>query len=109
MVGHNVTQSGEVTSRSGGRLFRGDIGLGCGRDGRALVFDSAGVSVLDPRSGETTVPAPEPAHGEGCVKSYVHMPDILIEVILREGEVVDRPDIQLSGSTASFAPKSSSR
>jgi hypothetical protein len=34
MVGHSVTQEGQVTSRFNGRLYRGDVGLGYGRNGR---------------------------------------------------------------------------
>jgi ribosome-associated protein YbcJ (S4-like RNA binding protein) len=98
VVGHSVTRSGEVTTRFEGRLYRGDVGLGYGRDGRALIFESDGVSVLDPRTGELSVPAAEPAHGEGWAQSHIHLPDILIETILREGEVDNRPGLQLSGS-----------
>jgi len=98
VVGHSVTKSGEVTSRFGGRLVRADVGLGYGRDARAIFFEGDGVAVFDPRSGELGEPIPEPAHGEGWAGGYVHLPDILVETVLTEGEVVDRIELVRSGA-----------
>jgi len=97
MVGHSVTADGEVTARFEHRLFRGDVGLGYGRDARPVIFENDTVVALDPRSGERAEPELEPLGGQGWGQSYVHLPDVLVETILREGEIAERTEASLGG------------
>ena len=87
-----------MTSRFGRRLYRGDVGLGYGRDGSAINFEGDTVLALDPRTGDLRVPEAERLQGQGWTQSYVHLPDVLVETILREGVVADRPDATLGGA-----------
>ena len=67
MVGHTSTRSGVVTTRFGGRLYRGDVGMGSGRPPRAVVFQDGGAIAYDPGADLYSPPQVERPEGTGSL------------------------------------------
>ncbi len=65
MVGHTSTRTGVVTTRFGGRLYRGDVGMGSGRPPRAVVFQNGGAIVYDPGADTYSPPQVERPESTG--------------------------------------------
>ncbi len=89
MVGHTVTRTGFVSSRFNGRLIRGDVGMGYGRQPRAVVFEAQKVQAYDPVTNGYMAPLVEPPQGEGWARAYEHLPNEQIEKFLEEAEVTE--------------------
>ena len=89
MVGHTVTRTGFVSSRFNGRLIRGDVGMGYGRQPRAVVFEAQKVQAYDPATNGYMAPVVEPPQGEGWARAYEHLPNEQIEKFLEEAEVTE--------------------
>ena len=64
MVGHTVTESGRISTRFDGRLYRGDVGMGYGRGGLALVFEGDDALVYDPTTLALSQPLMEASQGK---------------------------------------------
>lgn len=71
MVGHTSTPTGSVTTRFGGRLFRGDVGMGSGRPPRAVVFRNGDALVYDPATNSYHAPQVERPEGNGALAGDV--------------------------------------
>ena len=71
MVGHTSTPTGRVTTRFGGRLYRGDVGMGSGRPPRAVVFRDGGAIVYDPATNTYSPPQVERLEGTGSLAGDV--------------------------------------
>jgi hypothetical protein len=67
MVGHTSTRTGLVTTRFGGRLYRGDVGMGAGRPPRAVVFQNGGAAAYDPATDTYSPPQIERPEGTGSL------------------------------------------
>jgi len=67
MVGHTSTRNGLVTTRFGGRLYRGDVGMGFGRPPRAVVFQGLEALVYDPGTHAYSPPQIERPQGDGSL------------------------------------------
>ena len=67
MVGHTSTRSGVVTTRFGGRLYRGDVGMGYGRPPRAVVFQDGRGIAYDPAVDTYSPPQVERPEGTGSL------------------------------------------
>ncbi|MGH9462306.1 MAG: hypothetical protein ACRD1X_13885, partial [Vicinamibacteria bacterium] len=67
MVGHTSTRTGLVTTRFGGRLYRGDVGMGAGRPPRAVVFQNGGATAYDPATDSYSPPQIERPEGTGSL------------------------------------------
>ncbi len=93
MVGHTVTRTGRVSSRLNGHVIRGDVGMGYGRMGFAVVFEKGEVSVLDPATRTASLPFVEPPFGEGWTGGSVNMADAELEKFLGEAKVVNRTEV----------------
>ena len=100
MVGHTVTRSGRVSTRFNGRVYRGDVGMGYGRPGFALVFQGDDATMFDPAGGSSSAPMAEAAHGEGWARGYEHLPDHVLQDFLREAEVTERESVERDGQRA---------
>ncbi len=100
MVGHTVTRTGRVSTRFNGRVYRGDVGMGYGRPGFALVIRGDDATMFDPADGSSTTPVAESPHGEGWARGYEHLPDHVLEDFLREAEVVERKSVERDGQRA---------
>jgi hypothetical protein len=94
MAGHTVTRTGRVSSRFDGRFLRGDVGMGHGRQGYAVVFEKQQVAVFDPATREVSSPFAEPPYGEGWDGGFVHMADAELEQVLSEAEIVVRNEVR---------------
>ena len=99
MVGHTVTRTGRVNTRFNGRVYRGDVGMGYGRPGFALVIRGDDATMFDPAGSSSTLVAESP-HGEGWARGYEHLPDHVLEDFLREAEVAERESIERDGQRA---------
>jgi hypothetical protein len=100
MVGHTVTRTGRVSTRFQGHLIRGDVGMGYGRQGYAVVFESGDTTVFDPLTRLVSRPVVEPAQGEGWSGGAVHMSDVAMAQFLRGAEVTGRDEVSPAGSGA---------
>jgi hypothetical protein len=100
MVGHTVTRTGRISRRYNGRLYRGDVGMGYGRPGRALILEEDNVEVFELPSRSASTPFDEPPYGEGYSKGYVHLPDIQLEKALGEARVIQRTEVSSDDRTA---------
>jgi hypothetical protein len=100
MVGHTVTQTGQVSSRFQGHVIRGDVGMGYGRQGYAVVFESGTASVFNPLTRQALLPFAEPPFGEGWTGGAVHLPDVEMEQFLNEAAVVARTEVSRAGLSA---------
>jgi hypothetical protein len=95
MVGHTVTRTGRVSTRFLGHLIRGDVGMGYGRQGYAVLFEDGKVDVFDPLTRQVSLPYVEPAYGEGWSGGAVHMSDAETARFLRTAEVTGRDEESL--------------
>jgi len=93
MAGHTVTGTGRVSSRFDGRFLRGDVGMGLGRQGYAVVFEKQQAMVFDPVTSEVSPPFAEPPHGEGWDGGFVHLADAELELVLSVAEIVTRTEV----------------
>ncbi|MCG6920249.1 MAG: metallophosphoesterase [Acidobacteria bacterium] len=98
MVGHTVTRTGRVSTRFQGHLIRGDVGMGYGRRGYAVLFEGGKVDVVDPATRQASLPFVEPPYGEGWSGGAVHMSDVAMAQFLRTAEVTARDEVSLAGS-----------
>jgi hypothetical protein len=97
MVGHTPTRTGRVSSRFAGRLIRGDVGLGYGRPGYAVVFENGDATVFDPRTGQASRPLVEPPYGEGWTGGSVSLTDAELEEYLSRAKIVARTEMSRGG------------
>jgi hypothetical protein len=65
-----------------------------------MVFRGDQAQVFDPATGEQSLPAAEPPYGEGWSKGYVHLPDVLLETVLKDAEVTKRTEVTRDNRTA---------
>jgi hypothetical protein len=100
MVGHTVTRTGRVSSRLNGHVIRGDVGMGYGRRGLAVVFEKGEVSILDPATRTASLPFIEPPFGEGWTGGSVNMADAELEKFLGEARIVKRTEVSPQGQRA---------
>lgn len=100
MVGHTVTQTGRVNTRFDGRVYRGDVGMGYGRPGFALVIRGDDATMFDPANGSSSTLVAEAPTGEGWARGYEHLPDHVLEAFLREAEVTERQVVERDGQRA---------
>jgi hypothetical protein len=100
MVGHTITKTSRISTRFGGRVYRGDVGMGAGRPGQALVFENGLARVFDASSGTYSTPVKESSTGDGWAGSYEDLPDNEIEDLLRDSSVAARQKISRPGVTA---------
>jgi len=71
MIAHTSTPTGLVTTRFGGRLYRGDVGMGSGRPPRAVVFRDGGALAYDPATDIYSPPQVERLEGTGSLAGDV--------------------------------------
>jgi len=100
MVGHTVTRTGRVSTRFNGRVYRGDVGMGYGRPGFALVFRGDDATMFDPADASSSTPVAESPFGEGWARGYEHLPDHVLEDFLREAEVTECETVERDGQRA---------
>ena len=104
MLGHTITKTSRISTRFGDRVYRGDVGMGAGRPGLALVFENGRENgqarVFDPAAGAYSTPAKESPAGEGWAGGYEDLPDNEIEDFLREARVAARQKISRPGVAA---------
>jgi len=100
MVGHTVTRTGRVSTRFDGRVYRGDVGMGYGRPGFALVIRGDDATMFDPADGSSSTLVAESPSGEGWARGYEHLPDHVLEEFLREAEVTERQSVERDGQRA---------
>jgi hypothetical protein len=100
MVGHTVTRTGRVSSRFNGHLIRGDVGMGYGRKGYAVVFQDGNRSVFDPATRQVSLPFAEPPYGEGWTGGSANMADAELEQFLGQAKIVERTAVTRAGLSA---------
>ena len=94
VVGHTITRSGQITSRFNARLYRADVGMAYGGKPAVLLFDQSDAKVLNPLTGNLSIPAAEPPPGEGWALAYEHIPDAQMEKYLAEAEITKRTELR---------------
>ena len=100
MVGHTITKTSRISTRFGGRVYRGDVGMGAGRPGQALVFENDQARVFDAAASGYSAPLKESPTGEGWAGGYEDLPDNEIEDLLRNSSVGAKQKISRPGVTA---------
>src|SRR5262245_17609595 len=108
MLGHTITKTSRISTRFGGRVYRGDVGMGAGHPGLALVFESdrengrenGQARVFDAAARTYSAPLKESPTGEGWAGGYEDLPDNEIEDFLRDARVAARQKIARPGGAA---------
>ena len=100
VVGHTITRSGNITSRFNSRLYRADVGMAYGGKPAALVLERGEAKILDPLTGNLSIPAAEPPTGEGWALSYEHIPDAQMERFLADADVTSRTELKRGSQRA---------
>ena len=100
MIGHTITKTSQISTRFDGRVYRGDVGMGVGRPGQAVVFEDGQARAFNAAAGTYAQPVAEPPSGEGWARGYEDLPDYRVEDFLRTAQIVERQKIGRRGQTA---------
>jgi hypothetical protein len=90
VVGHTPTDTGRITSRFNGQLYRADVGMAYGGEPFALVLEQDITRVFDPATGLLTTPIVEEPPGQGWDRAHEHIPDLALEEFLATAKVNNR-------------------
>ncbi len=87
VVGHTPTESGRITSRFNGRVFRADVGMGYGREPFCLVLEGKRAAVFNPATGSLETPVAENPQGQKWSRIGEQLPDAQMEEFLTTAEI----------------------
>lgn len=87
VLGHSITESGNISSRFGGRVIRADVGLQSRGNRRALVISGEKISMFNPESGEYLQVEAEPLWGEANLHPASRIQPADLEEILIKSEL----------------------